>query len=118
LWINHCGIFGVVNFNNIIMQSFPTITDSKQSFQHKKPAPAPIFLTGQNCAQYSASTPGEIVVPSFLLLIFLIASVFVCPVFPVYADQSQTFVWVGDAQGTDNHDQVNYPAHRAGHQNH
>jgi len=100
------------------MQSFPTITDSKQSFQHKKPAPAPIFLTGQNCAQYSASTPGEIVVPSFLLLIFLIASVFVCPVFPVYADQSQTFVWVGDAQGTDNHDQVNYPAHRAGHQNH
>ncbi|MCK9195930.1 MAG: autotransporter domain-containing protein [Syntrophales bacterium] len=46
-------------------------------------------------------------IPMFPLRIISIVFVIVCWVIPVHADQSQSFVWVGDAQGADNSKQIN-----------
>jgi fibronectin-binding autotransporter adhesin len=50
---------------------------------------------------------GGCMVPAFLLSIFLLIFVIIFWIVPVHAGQSESFVWVGDAQGADNHKQIN-----------
>ncbi len=57
-----------------------------------------------NRSKFLSITKSISVIPAFFLLIFSVIFTIAFRVIPVYADQSQSFVWVGDAQGPDNND--------------
>ena len=66
-----------------------------------------VFNTFMSRISQMTSPRSGYAIAAILLGTVLLVFAILCGVTPVHADQSQSFVWVGDAQGADNNDPIN-----------